>query len=283
MAEQHFILNGSILSEEKSRAFRNNRGFLYGDGFFESMRSYRGKVLFADEHYRRILHTLALLEMEAKTFPTEAELFQMIEALCQQTGCREHARIRLSVYREGEGLYTPDNENVSYLLTMGPLESAYLLGSQGMKIDYFTGQTKAGGKYSRVKSLSSLLYVMAGKFARQHHCDELLLLNAEGRIIEGVSSNVFFVCDNRLLCPPVSEGGVDGVMRKVVMELAHSEQIALEETPVSQAMAASASEIFFTSSVRGIRWAENFRNRKLENTLTARLFAQLVKRAEQYH
>ncbi len=283
MAEQHFILNGSILSEEKSRAFRNNRGFLYGDGFFESMRSYRGKVLFADEHYRRILHTLALLEMEAKTFPTEAELFQMIEALCQQTGCREHARIRLSVYREGEGLYTPDNENVSYLLTMGPLESAYLLGSQGMKIDYFTGQTKAGGKYSRVKSLSSLLYVMAGKFARQHHYDELLLLNAEGRIIEGVSSNVFFVCDNRLLCPPVSEGGVDGVMRKVVIELAQSENIVLEETPVSQAMAASASEIFFTSSVRGIRWAENFRNRKLENTLTARLFAQLVKRAEQYH
>ncbi|MBL7924422.1 MAG: aminotransferase class IV, partial [Bacteroidia bacterium] len=213
-------LNGNWIPEDKSSHLFHNRGFLYGDGFFESMRFENGRIRSGEAHMHRLHRSLLLLEMSDASFPDLESLETQLGALAEKNKFGAHVRARISVFREGPGIYTPEVNKTSYLINMSQLEGPLRFPETGLRIGYYTRQAKARGPFSNIKSLSAQLYVMAGLHARKEGLDELLLINTSGHFIEGITSNVFIVYNGTLLTPPLTEGCVDGVMRKTLLNLA---------------------------------------------------------------
>src|SRR5690606_30964422 len=133
-------------------------------------------------------------------------------------------------------------------------ENYFELNSQGWKIDIYDELRIQYNQFSALKTLNALPYVMAGIYKNEQQLDEVLLLNSQGQICEGSSSNVFLIADNTLLTPPLSHGCVEGVMRKNILQIAGKMQLRVVENAVGPKEMQVAEEVFFTNAIQGIRW-----------------------------
>jgi len=249
----------------------SNRGFLFGDGFFESMRIFEKKLLLEEFHLKRIQYSAALLQLNCDDNFLQ-QLKSDIEQLCIVNNLHQHARVRVSIYRGGAGLYASSSNEINYFITANELDSFYQLSDHGLSIGIFEEQVKAPGKYSCLKSLSSQLYVMASIYAQQNHFDEVVILNHERNCIEGNTSNLFIIKNNCIYTPPVSDGSVDGVFRNYLIDLLQKEKYELKIQRISINDLQHADEIFFCNAVRGILWVENFNSKKYNNETTSKIF-----------
>jgi branched-chain amino acid aminotransferase len=185
-------------------------------------------------------------------------------------------RVRLTVYRNEGGLYAPSDNKVSYVVEVYPVEEkGYVLNTKGYTVDLFTEFKKAQNSLSSIKSANSAIYVMAGIYKTQQQFDECLLLNDKHHIIEGISSNVFAVKNGVLYTPPVSDGCVNGVMRKKIIEIAQANKIAVYEISVMQNVLLGADELFLTNTINGIRWVVAYKQKRYFNTTSKKITEKL--------
>ena len=266
------IYNGKLLPETELNLLIHNRGFLYGDGFFESMRFEHGKILRFNLHYERLLGNIELLQMDASSFPSPSDLNKMILDLVEANRITDFSRVRLNIFRESTGAYTPENNTTSYLITCTPLDGPYVFSSQGLKAGIYTEQCKAAGPYSCLKSLSSLFYVMAGIYCRKHQWDEVLVMNTSGNLIEALSSNFYIVKNNTLITPPLSEGCINGVFRMYFMQLAAKHGIECKEEKIHPNDVLEADEIILTNAVKGVQWVEFYEGKRYGIVMGRKLF-----------
>jgi branched-subunit amino acid aminotransferase/4-amino-4-deoxychorismate lyase len=127
----------------------------------------------------------------------------------------------------------------------------------------FTEIRKPGNILASLKSSNALLYVLAGRFARDHAFDEALILNEQGRICEGSMSNIFLVFPGgKILTPSVSEGILPGVMRKNLIRCLSENGYQVDESQVMTEDLFRAEEIFMSNVVQGIRWVISYRERR---------------------
>ena len=266
------VYNGKLLPETELNLLIHNRGFLYGDGFFESMRFEHGKILRYNLHYDRLLGNIELLQMDASHFPSSSDLNTMILDLVESNHITDFSRVRLNIFRESTGAYTPENNTTSYLITCTPLDGPYVFPTQGLKAGIYNQQTKAAGPYSCLKSLSSQFYVMAGIYCRQHKWDEVLVMNTSGNIIEALSSNFFIVKNKILITPPLSEGCINGVFKMYFMQLAKQHGIDCIEEKIHPNDVLEADEIILTNAVKGVQWVEFYEGKRYRNTLGKKIF-----------
>jgi len=274
MAKQpeHFLLNGELISGNINSHALLNRGFLYGDGFFESMRFEKNKILLLDDHLHRLHRSLVLTEMSGEGFPDEEAMMTYAQQLIKANHCGDYARLRLTVFRDTSGFYTPEGSKAAWLLQVSALEGPYGRQDKGIHIGIYTRQSKARGPIANIKSTSSLFYIMAAIHAQKEKWDDALVLNTSGNIIEATSSNVFFVYNKTLITPPLSEGCIDGVFRKFILDLADKKGIPFREQMVTETELNLATEIFLTNTIRGIRWVGNLGNKSYENKIAAEIF-----------
>jgi branched-chain amino acid aminotransferase len=196
--------------------------------------------------------------------------------LAQKNKLAAGGRVRLTVYRNDGGFYTPDSNDVSYFLEADPLEDAgYVLNSKGYTIDLYSEFKKQQDVLSNIKSANSLLYVMASIHKEQLGLDECLIMNDKHAIIEGISSNIFAVKNGVLYTPPVAEGCVDGVMRKKIIEIAQANRIAVYEISIMQNVLLGADELFLTNAVHGIRWIVAYKQKRYFNNTSKKLMEHL--------
>ena len=266
------VYNGKLIPETELNLLIHNRGFLYGDGFFESMRFEHGKILRYNLHYDRLLGNVELLQMDASHFPSSSDLNTMILDLVESNHISDFSRVRLNIFRESTGAYTPENNTTSYLITCTPLDGPYVFTTQGLKAGIYPQQTKAAGPYSCLKSLSSLFYVMAGIYCRQLKWDEVLVMNTQGNLIEALSSNFFIVKNNILITPPLSEGCINGVFRIYFMQLANQHGIECKEEKIHPNDVLEADEIILTNAVKGVQWVEFYEGKVYGNEMGRRMF-----------
>lgn len=249
------LLNGDYCRPEQS-GWMNNRAFLYGDGFFESMRVHDGKILHAKLHEARIRHAMELLEFDGHELASTDILEEKINALIRKNELGKYVRIRYTLFRQSDGFYSPENNNTGYLLSAFPLSDTYTFPDKGKTAIIYTRQAKARGPFSCIKSISSLFYVMAGIAVKHAKADDCLLLNTSGNIIEGLSSNIFFWYNNTLITPPLSEGCVDGVMRRKILDLADRHGIPFREQMIGEPEVMLSDEIILTNAIRGVQYIE---------------------------
>ncbi|QJB35306.1 aminotransferase class IV [Chitinophaga oryzae] len=246
----------------------DNRSFRYGDGCFETMRVAQGEVVLGDLHFERLLASLHLLHFDVPAHFTKTFFLRQIADLCLKNDLMDMARVRFTVFRADGGLYEPVNNLPSYLIQAWELSSTVLeLNENGLVLDIFPDARKTSDKFSSIKSNNCLPYVMGAMYGKQHGFNEVLLLNQYGRVADSTIANVFMVHHKTIYTPPLTEGGVCGVMRK---HLLRSElPFKIEEKPLTAEDLENADEIFLTNAIQGIRWVGLFRDSSYGNATAA--------------
>ncbi|WP_165806465.1 aminotransferase class IV [Chitinophaga parva] len=255
----------------------DNRGFRYGDGCFETLKVYQGRVLLDDLHFERLMASVHLLHLEMPKYFTREYLSDLIIQLCIRNKAEKLARVRLSVFRTEGGLYAPENNHAEFMIQCWELSrQVFELNDNGLSIDIYPDSRKTCEKLSNIKSSNCLPYILASMYAKQHDLNDALLLNTRGRVADATSSNVFIVRGKEVWTPPLSEGCVCGVMRKHLLNL--DTTLQLREHPISVADLENADEIFLTNAIYGIRWVERFRDNSYGNA-TASILHDLLHEA----
>lgn len=273
---QYILFNDEFLAIDQAIIKAGNRSFKFGDGLFESMRMCNGKLQFAEQHADRLRAGMKALKMEGYALLDEYFLRQKTTELLKKNRFNGNVRFRLTVYRDGEGLYTPQSNKIGYLLEAIQLDQAvYELNQKGLIIDVYDEITKPINKLSNYKTSSALLYVMAGLYQKQHRLDEAVILNQHGFICESTSSNVFIVYQKQIYTPALSEGCVAGVMRNVVLQLAKTYNLPLIEAQINPEILNEAEEVFVTNASSGIRWVMGYGRKRYFNEVAKALNAKL--------
>ncbi len=273
------IRNGKLISSADAFIHSSNRAFRYGDGIFETLCVRNKTVLYFDDHWKRLTNGMHLLRLPMPAGFDPYQLRHQLTVLLESNGCVS-GRVRLVVYREATGYYMPDAMNSSWVLTLtGKVDDRYELNQIGINLGIFTRFPKPAIEYSNLKTLNGLPYILAGIAAKEEKFDDMLLLNTHGNIIESVSSNIFLRKGNIIITPPLSEGCLDGVMRKNVILLLRKKNLRIVEEPVTREMAETADEIFLTNVIRGVQWVAAFTGRQFEKNISARLVQWLNENA----
>lgn len=252
MNEQLVFHNGSIVPLSQARVSVLDGGFLYGDGLFETMRSYRGRVFALDRHLDRLSRGMEELGIP---FPDRLEFISGdIEALLRANSLLEvDARVRLTV-SAGEGSGTPQPERNSRPTVVITATKLSLPDPPDFDKGYRAVVSAAIRRnhlspLSRLKTLNYLENLLARKEAKSKGVEESILLNAAGGIAEGTVSNVFIVIDGKLLTPSLDSGILPGITRQVVIGLATGMGIPVEERWIYPEELGKAEECFLTNSV----------------------------------
>jgi len=276
MQQEYILHNDEFIAIDEKILTVKNRGFRYGDGLFESMRMTGGKLKFAELHADRLQAGMNALKMDGGIFFDEYFLKQKTAELCKKNKLKDSARFRLSVYRDADGLYTPDTNKSGYVLEASAVqETGYGLNKKGLIINVYDEITKPVNKLSNYKTSNSLLFVMAGLYKKQHRLDEAFILNQNGFLCESISSNVFVVYDKQIYTPALSEGCIAGVMRNIVMQTAKANGISIIEAQINPEVLNEAEEVFITNASSGIRWVMGYGRKRYFNEITKSLSAML--------
>ncbi|RFZ85615.1 4-amino-4-deoxychorismate lyase [Mucilaginibacter terrenus] len=277
MPPVYINFNGEIHPADTQLLTITNRGFKYGDGLFESMRLMKGKLQFAELHAERLQRGMKALKIDGYSQADSWFLKDKVEELARRNKIK-HGRIRLTVYRDAEGLYTPTQNKMGYCLEMtGIDEPRYFLNERGLIMDIYSELLKPLNFLSNIKSSNSLLYVMAAMFKQQNRLDEVFLLNASGFLCEAGASNIFVWYQNHLYTPALSEGCVEGVMRQVVINLAKENNIPVTEAQISPEILNEADEVFLTNATKGIQWVMGYGVKRYFNRVSKGLMDELNK------
>ena len=272
----YILFNDEFYNADQAVLKASNRGFKFGDGLFESMRMCNGKLMFAEQHADRLRAGMKALKMEGYALLDEYFLRQKTAELQKKNKLGANVRFRLSIYRDGEGLYTPQINKIGYLLEARALETAnYELNQKGLIVDVYDEITKPLNKLSNYKTSNAMVYVMAGLFQKQNKLDEAMILNQQGFLCESTSSNVFVVYQNQIYTPALTEGCIAGVMRTVVLQLAKTHNFNLVEAQISPEILKEAEEVFVTNASSGIRWVMGYGRKRYFNEVAKELSAKL--------
>lgn len=270
MGNNHYFNYNGIISERGDKVIDiHNRSFRYGDGLFESMRWENGDIPFLDYHVERLNKGMKILKLEGSKLFDAFFIRQQVTQLVKRNNLQGPVRIRLNVFREGGGLYSPETNHAAFLLEVEALNAKVNShNSAGLIIDIFKDHKKPINDFSQIKSNNALLYVMAGIYRKNHGFDEVILLNENGLLCEASGSNIFVWYRNTLYTPALSEGCVDGVMRRVVMEVALKNDIPVIEAQINPEILNEAEELFITNAVHGMQWVLGYQKKRFFNKLS---------------
>lgn len=268
--------NGELIPENHSIVLPDNRSFRYGDGLFETIRVFDTKIPMLENHLKRLHRGMSILRMEAHPTLELDALKDVIEKLVILNNSGRNARIRIVVYREGGGLYVPEMNSTGLLIECKPLTgNRFHSHITGLRIGYFADVPKIYNTLSAFKTNNALPYVLAGIHAKQNGFDECLVLNQFGRVAESIYSNVFIVKDNQLISPPVSEGGIEGIMRQQLIKIAEENTLNFQEKPIEISDLKEADEIILSNSIKGVQWVEYFEEKRYDNIMALFLVSRL--------
>ena len=275
--QQYINLNGTYQKAEEPALYHTNRGFQYGDALFETMHA-NGKVIqFFDQHMQRLSKAMGMLKMEIPPKISGQTIENEIIRLLHKNRHLKGARVRLTVFRNPGGKYTPEDNSCSYLIETSSLEhDTYQLNDKGLFIDVFPGLKKPIHPLSNLKTTNDLIYVMAGIFKKEHRLDECLLLNEKDEITEAISSNVFMMYEGELRTPPLASGCLEGIMREQVIECARALNIRISDSqPLKLEDLMKAEEVFLTNAIKGIQWVGGIRQKRFFKQTARKLLSVL--------
>lgn len=251
LASAKVWIDGLPLAPEAARVSVFDRGFLYGDSVFETLRTYERSPFALDEHMARLAESARRVYIDLPW--SETELAREVQAACAESPYEE-CYVRLMVTRgiaslgldPGEAIFP---SRVLLLLPLKPLGSEVY--EKGASVVTFqatrpTDATPAAG----AKIGNYLTAVLASRKAREAHALEALISDHQGHVLEGATSNVFFCEAGRLVTPDLGAGILDGITRRHVLRIARELGVSVLEEVPTRARLLAADEIFISSSIR---------------------------------
>ena len=268
-------INGKYAAADEPVLLADNKSFRYGDGLFETMKVYRGQILLFALHTQRLFESLALLQYKIPVHFTAEKIEKEITALCRKNKCGQLARVRLSIWRGHGGLY--EESGLEYMIECWPLSSTVnQLNENGLVIGVYTDARKSLDKFANIKSANFLPYAMAAHFAKENKWNDCLLLNQHDRITDSTIANLFLIKHNIISTPALTEGCVNGTMRKYLLQQLPQQGFIVNETTISLNDLEEADEIFLTNAVNCLRWVERFGDKTYTKMTTKVIYEKTV-------
>jgi branched-chain amino acid aminotransferase len=236
-------LNGVLLDEAEAHIAPSDRGYLLGDGVFETIAVRRGQIKRLNAHLMRLGQDLKVIGL--RTPWADTAIKSWIEKLLAENNLAD-AVVRITITRGvgPRGLLPPPDAKPTLLITTAPMPEA---PEPARLIVTTCTRRNEHSPTSRIKNLNYLDNILARQEAQSREADDAVLLNTQGRVCETTVANIFALIGGGILTPPISEGALPGVMRADVMALGRG-----EEAPMTVEMLMTASEVFLSNAL-GIR------------------------------
>ncbi len=275
--ERTVSLNGAIVAESQARISPFDHGLTVGDGVFETLRTFGGKVFAWRRHYQRLKRSADVMGLAIESSET---LRRWAEELLADHSFEE-SRVRVTITG---GLAPPSTARGS-----GPTTTLVTVSELGHVPSVSQVITVPWARNDRgalvgLKTTSYGENVRALRRAYEQGASEALFPNTRGELCEGTGSNVFVVWEDQLRTPPLSSGCLPGITRSLVLELAAELGMQVHQGPLALQSLARADEAFLSSTIRCVQAIESVDGQKLPvapGTVTAKLaqaFAELVER-----
>ena len=268
--------NGALQDSDFHMSFAN-RSFLYGDGIFETLKIANNKILFWEDHYFRLMASLRIVRMDIPMSFTMEYIEEQILVLVRAMNIQESARVRFTAYRNSEGFYLPNNNSISFVIQASKLDNLkYNYDPIQFEVDLYKDFIVPKQLLSTLKTTNKITNVTASIFAKENQLDTTLLLNENKNVIEAANGNLFMLTENKLITPPISEGCLNGVMRKQIIALAKQmDSITVLESPISPFDLQKADELFITNCIIGIQPITKYRKKEFEVRVARQLIEKL--------
>ncbi|HTY87416.1 MAG TPA: branched-chain-amino-acid transaminase [Candidatus Acidoferrum sp.] len=243
------FIDGKYYSERDAKISVFDHGLLYGDGIFEGIRAYHGRVFKLREHIDRLFYSAKAILLDIPMSP--AQVMRAVLETCRKNRLRD-GYIRLVVTRGigSLGLNPRSCKRPSVIVIAGKIQ-LYPPGLYRRGLDIITVPT-ARNLHSAlnpaIKSLNYLNNILAKIEANQGGCEEAVMLNAEGFVAECTGDNVFIVKNGALATPPLSAGALYGITRQTVIELAEEAGLKVSEPNLTRYDLFCADEFFLTGT-----------------------------------
>lgn len=228
LSTNYAYVNGRFVPENEATVSIFDRGFLYGDGVFETMRVYGGRTFRPLEHFDRLFNGLNALGIESPFSPEE------LWAVCR-------ALIRYNDVVGGVARVYQTRDSI--------VATAQVQEFAPRELRATISTVRVDSQLSRFKTANRLPYVLAQREAACEGVDEAVLLNAAGHVVEFTNSNIFIAKDGELFTPPLSDGALPGVTRHAVATLSAEQGIPVHEKSFGPEFLETADEIFATNSL----------------------------------
>jgi branched-chain amino acid aminotransferase len=241
-------LNGEFLARDAARISPFDRGFLYGDGLFETVRAYASRPFRLDAHLDRLAASAAAL---AIPMPDRGHLVGIVNELIRRNDLADAVvRVALSRGRHGGRLWPTEPTKPTVLVEARPFRSYPVeLYERGADVIVSSIAHDAASGVRRHKTANYLPSILAKREAIERETDEAILLAPDGDVAEGATCNLFCVRYGRLMTPPLDLGILPGVTRATVLELARAADLNIAEKRFGLPALATADEVFLTNSL----------------------------------
>ncbi|PYK02130.1 MAG: branched-chain-amino-acid transaminase [Verrucomicrobia bacterium] len=242
-------VDGKYCDEKNAKISVFDHGLLYGDGIFEGIRAYNGRVFQLKEHIDRLFYSAKAILLDIPM--SHGEVMKAVVETCRQNGIRD-GYIRLLVTRGIGTLGLNPNrcKDPSVIIIADKIQLyAPEFYEKGMEIITVpTTRNLHSALNPAIKSLNYLNNILAKMEANIAGCEEAVMLNAEGFVSECTGDNIFIIKAGRLFTPPLSAGALHGITRGVVMDLAREEGVTVAEPNLTRYDLFNADECFLTGT-----------------------------------
>ncbi len=236
------FLNGKFVNPEEANVSALSQGFLFGYGLFETMRSYQKRIVYFNQHMRRIMESSRLIGIN----PSYS--IDKIKAIINETvklngSCDNYVRLTLWKSDGQAGILVIVREYFPY-----PFKK-YMVGFRACVSKFVQEENSF---LSGIKTTSRVMIELAYACAKEKKFDEAVILNSRGYIAEASRSNIFFVKGNELFTPSLACGCLKGITRQAIFDLARERNIIVNEGEFTLNDLYNADEAFLTNSLMGV-------------------------------
>lgn len=253
----------------------NNRAFLYGDAIFETLKIVNNKILFLEDHYFRLMASMRIVRMQIPANFTLEYIEGQILDLVNKLQIQDSARVRFSVYRNDGGFYLPKTRSVSYVIQASELDSKkYIFSDSECEVDLYKDFFVSKQLLSTLKTTNKMINVTGSIFADENNLQNCLLINNEKNVVEALNGNLFMLLNNKLITPPISEGCLNGIMRKQILKIAKElDFIDVAEEVISPFDLQKADELFISNVILGVQSVTKYRKKEFKSDV-AKVFVE---------
>lgn len=278
----NILMNGKIQSLDESGLSINNRGYAYGDSLFETIRVINSKIMFWEAHYFRLMSSMRILRMKIPMhFSPEYLEEKILEVITSNNQDKVSVRVKINVHRNEGGYYTPENNSIGYIISTKTLQHPFfILNEDKYEVELFKDHYVQSGMLSTIKSNNKIVNILAGIYAEENEFDNCFLINEKKSVVEVTNGNIFLRKGNDVKTPPLSDGCLNGVIRKQLIELfTSSDDYTFKEESISPFELQKADEIFYTNAIQGIKSITKYRKKVFSNDLAKHMLGKLNAKA----
>ena len=271
-------LNGTITSHEAAKLSLKNRGLLYGDAVFETIKAVNGQLFFWEDHYFRLMASMRILRMAIPMHFSMEFLEDEIKKTIRAAAFDKQAvRIKLYVNRKEGGKYNPTNHDVDYFIELEATGNPfYTFNEDPYRVELFKDHYIYANLLSTLKSNAKTVNVLGSIYATENGYQNCLLLNEKKMVVEALQGNLFLVKGTTIITPPTSDGCLRGIIRKQLIEIAKTlKEYTIEEKSISSFDLQKADELFITNVMIGIQPISNYRKKNYGTEVAKMLLQKL--------